>query len=190
MTVQTLHIRFLVSHWLKLQSPAVCAWVSSRLLIASCRLLGATEIMTNTLLYWDGPRWEIKHPYKLKGLPKNNLVDLCGLSVFPFCHPLLPLSLSSLEGVPCIPPFRLSFPAHNLNCPCPSYYWVKSKPASTADTETSRFFFRLKGTEKNFNLNQLSSLTALEDIKLEWNRGFSSRYSKILLAYLPRNPLC
>lgn len=84
-----------------------------RLFIAPCRLLCATEIMTNTLLCWVGPRWEIKHPCELKGLTKNNLVDLCALPGFPvhlhFLTSLLPLSLSSVEGVFLISTFQTEF---------------------------------------------------------------------------------
>lgn len=117
-TVHTLHIRLLVCHWLHSNSstaPALrhCSLCPSllRLFTALCSLLCTAEIMTNTLLCWAGPRWEIKHPYKLKGLTKNNPVDLCGLSVFPVHQ------VKAFSHLPSAPQFILCgrcFPAFHL----------------------------------------------------------------------------
>lgn len=203
MTVQTLHIRFLVSHWLHSNSSSTravrhCSLCPSllRLFILPCRLLGATEIMTNTLLCWASPRSEIEHPINRKDSQRRALLTSVDYQCFLLTRSnhtvtTLPAPQFILNGR-CFPAFHLSdcFPAHTLHCTCPSYYWVKSKPVLIADIETSSLFFRLKGMEKNFNwTGWLSHLSVLEDIKLEWNRKFSSRYGKILLAYLPRNPL-
>lgn len=185
-------MKFLVSHWLHFNSASTwalrhCSLCPSLLglFIPLSRLLHAKEI-SQTLLCWVGPRWEIKHPYKLKGLTKNNLVDLRGLSVFPvhqvkpFSHlPSAPQFFPHRKVFPCIPPFRLSFPAHNLHCACPSSYWVISKPAWYRNI---KFILQTLRDRKKIQMDQLTV------IKLQWNR-FSSRYGKILLAYLPWNPL-
>lgn len=75
------------------------------------QLLRATEIMTNTLHCWVGPRWEINISIYWRD-SKNNLVDLCGLSVFPV-HQVKPFS-----HLPSAPQFILTgrcFPAFHLS---------------------------------------------------------------------------
>lgn len=124
MSVQTLHTRVLVSHWLYSSTQALrhCSLCPSlpRLFIAPCRLLSATEIMTNTLLCWIGPRREIKHPYNWRDSHRITLLASVAYQCFLFTRSnhfltsFLP-SLSSLEVFPCFPPFGLSSPALHMS---------------------------------------------------------------------------